>query len=345
MHAPALLNEVLLRGQVLIAGAVPGCGPGWRQSFKCQPRVTQSRVFKYCHEALGQGDCIGIFPEGGSHDRSHLIPIKVCSGRCRVLSREAAVTVNCPDVTRMLVPHFLVCWMRHVMITEKHPGQSVWRQRDRPRGHGVPTGRASAHRARGDQLLPGVCVCPRRRAPPYAHGGRRVPRVCTKQHTMLPALFVVADACMPPGSSLPLARVRGVRGPYGHPLGAGEGVPCRFAEDGIRPPDAPAHTPGQVRQAFPSFAVPFDWDLPTSHQLWSRNIEDGNAWTGWSARAPLSSRSATPSASSCRAPSLEGPRPSRSAASSKPSTATARSRSPHRWSTRASSPRSRRRRG
>eukprot|EP01048_Picozoa_sp_COSAG05_P013703 COSAG05_NODE_1481_length_4761_cov_4.755684_4_plen_470_part_00 len=45
-------------------------------SFKCQPRVTQSRVFKYCHDALGRGDCIGIFPEGGSHDRSHLIPIK-----------------------------------------------------------------------------------------------------------------------------------------------------------------------------------------------------------------------------------------------------------------------------
>ena len=45
-------------------------------NFKCQPRVTQSRVFKHCHNALGRGDCIGIFPEGGSHDRSHLIPIK-----------------------------------------------------------------------------------------------------------------------------------------------------------------------------------------------------------------------------------------------------------------------------
>lgn len=53
--------------------------PGLRAeglSYKCQPRVTQSRVFKYCHDALGRGDCIGIFPEGGSHDRSQLIPIK-----------------------------------------------------------------------------------------------------------------------------------------------------------------------------------------------------------------------------------------------------------------------------
>ena len=55
----------------------PGCSqptPGVK--FKVQPRVTQTEVFRFCHESLGRGDCIGIFPEGGSHDRSHFLPIK-----------------------------------------------------------------------------------------------------------------------------------------------------------------------------------------------------------------------------------------------------------------------------
>jgi hypothetical protein len=39
-----------------------------------------------------------------------------------------------------------------------------------------------------------------------------------------------------------------------------------------------------VRQAFPSFAVHFDRDLPMSHLFLSRNIEDGNARTGGLAR-------------------------------------------------------------
>eukprot|EP01051_Picozoa_sp_SAG22_P002099 SAG22_NODE_90_length_21067_cov_8.490843_3_plen_353_part_00 len=46
------------------------------RGYKNMPRVSQADCFKYCHDALGRGDCLGIFPEGGSHDRSTLLPIK-----------------------------------------------------------------------------------------------------------------------------------------------------------------------------------------------------------------------------------------------------------------------------
>ena len=54
-----------------------GCGSAPEGvKFKVQPRVTQTEVYRYCHDSLGRGDCIGIFPEGGSHDRSHFLSIK-----------------------------------------------------------------------------------------------------------------------------------------------------------------------------------------------------------------------------------------------------------------------------
>jgi glycerol-3-phosphate O-acyltransferase/dihydroxyacetone phosphate acyltransferase len=39
--------------------------------------VDQSKVFEKVHAALAQGSCIGIFPEGGSHDNTDLLPLKV----------------------------------------------------------------------------------------------------------------------------------------------------------------------------------------------------------------------------------------------------------------------------
>lgn len=45
-------------------------------SFKTAPHVDQSSVYRYVFEHLNKGGCIGIFPEGGSHDRSDLLPIK-----------------------------------------------------------------------------------------------------------------------------------------------------------------------------------------------------------------------------------------------------------------------------
>ncbi|KAJ5917378.1 acyltransferase [Penicillium verhagenii] len=45
-------------------------------TFKIAPHVDQSQMFAAVYEELSNGGCIGIFPEGGSHDRSNLLPLK-----------------------------------------------------------------------------------------------------------------------------------------------------------------------------------------------------------------------------------------------------------------------------
>ncbi|KAJ5676818.1 acyltransferase [Penicillium maclennaniae] len=58
--------------------ASPLCDdPGRKgQSFKIAPHVDQSQMFDAVYKELSNGGCIGIFPEGGSHDRSNLLPLK-----------------------------------------------------------------------------------------------------------------------------------------------------------------------------------------------------------------------------------------------------------------------------
>ncbi|CCI11185.1 unnamed protein product [Albugo candida] len=40
-------------------------------------KIDQSNMFREVYNHLKHGDCIGIFPEGGSHDRTDLLPLKV----------------------------------------------------------------------------------------------------------------------------------------------------------------------------------------------------------------------------------------------------------------------------
>ncbi|KAI8075684.1 hypothetical protein BDF21DRAFT_343204 [Thamnidium elegans] len=44
--------------------------------YKCMPHVEQEAVYKAVHEELLNGGCITIFPEGGSHDRVEMLPLK-----------------------------------------------------------------------------------------------------------------------------------------------------------------------------------------------------------------------------------------------------------------------------
>ncbi|KAJ7774791.1 glycerol-3-phosphate O-acyltransferase [Mycena metata] len=44
--------------------------------FKRLPFVDQQEMYQNVYEALNQGGSIGIFPEGGSHDRTDLLPLK-----------------------------------------------------------------------------------------------------------------------------------------------------------------------------------------------------------------------------------------------------------------------------
>ncbi|KNC98579.1 uncharacterized protein SPPG_06264 [Spizellomyces punctatus DAOM BR117] len=45
-------------------------------SYKVIPHVDQADMFNAVTERLERGDCVGIFPEGGSHDRPELLPLK-----------------------------------------------------------------------------------------------------------------------------------------------------------------------------------------------------------------------------------------------------------------------------
>eukprot|EP00732_Lithocolla_globosa_P002394 Lithocolla_globosa_v1_NODE_1554_length_2490_cov_13.344559.p1 type:complete len:573 gc:universal NODE_1554_length_2490_cov_13.344559:589-2307(+) len=44
--------------------------------FKFLPKVDQSEVLENVFKFLSSGNCVGIFPEGGSHDRTELLPLK-----------------------------------------------------------------------------------------------------------------------------------------------------------------------------------------------------------------------------------------------------------------------------
>ena len=44
--------------------------------FKVAPHVDQTAVYEAVFGRLNAGGCVGIFPEGGSHDRTTLLPLK-----------------------------------------------------------------------------------------------------------------------------------------------------------------------------------------------------------------------------------------------------------------------------
>lgn len=49
---------------------------GKGSKYKVAPKVDQSQVYDAVFQRLNSGGCVGIFPEGGSHDRTELLPLK-----------------------------------------------------------------------------------------------------------------------------------------------------------------------------------------------------------------------------------------------------------------------------
>mmetsp|Transcript_52331 Transcript_52331/g.150817 ORF Transcript_52331/g.150817 Transcript_52331/m.150817 type:complete len:717 (-) Transcript_52331:50-2200(-) len=45
-------------------------------SYKIYPKVDRATMYDKVYSALRKGQCLGIFPEGGSHDRTDLLPLK-----------------------------------------------------------------------------------------------------------------------------------------------------------------------------------------------------------------------------------------------------------------------------
>jgi glycerol-3-phosphate O-acyltransferase/dihydroxyacetone phosphate acyltransferase len=66
--------------------------------FKILPKIDQSHIYEAVHSELKQGRCIGIFPEGGSHDRTTPLPLKagVCLMALGAMAQyNITVTIQC----------------------------------------------------------------------------------------------------------------------------------------------------------------------------------------------------------------------------------------------------------
>jgi glycerol-3-phosphate O-acyltransferase/dihydroxyacetone phosphate acyltransferase len=61
----------------IISTDITGPDPGYEGTkYKTAPKVDQSQVYDAVFDRLKGGGAIGIFPEGGSHDRTELLPLK-----------------------------------------------------------------------------------------------------------------------------------------------------------------------------------------------------------------------------------------------------------------------------
>lgn len=68
-------------------------------TYKCLPHVDQADMYRHVYECLKEGGCIGIFPEGGSHDRTDLLPLKA-----GVSMMALGAMANHPEVRVKIVP-------------------------------------------------------------------------------------------------------------------------------------------------------------------------------------------------------------------------------------------------
>ncbi|KAI8611676.1 hypothetical protein BC830DRAFT_1068566 [Chytriomyces sp. MP71] len=73
-----VLSDTRVRVKVLSEGASKALGEAGSEglSFKVTPHVDQGEMFHTVVARLNEGKCVGIFPEGGSHDRTDLLPLK-----------------------------------------------------------------------------------------------------------------------------------------------------------------------------------------------------------------------------------------------------------------------------
>lgn len=69
-------TEVLIKKEFKELRALEYLTSNEGSQYKCMPHVEQDSVYKCVHEELNNGRCITIFPEGGSHDRAEMLPLK-----------------------------------------------------------------------------------------------------------------------------------------------------------------------------------------------------------------------------------------------------------------------------
>ncbi|CAO3685121.1 unnamed protein product [Umbelopsis ramanniana] len=69
-------TEILIKKEVKEAKALALLTSPEGSAYKCIPHVEQDSVYKVVHDSLNNNQCITIFPEGGSHDRAEMLPLK-----------------------------------------------------------------------------------------------------------------------------------------------------------------------------------------------------------------------------------------------------------------------------
>lgn len=72
---PCKVKAVISDSELQLDGAVSSRAEGG-EAYKVLPKVDQAEMYNAVHKALREGKCLGIFPEGGSHDRTDLLPLK-----------------------------------------------------------------------------------------------------------------------------------------------------------------------------------------------------------------------------------------------------------------------------
>lgn len=68
-------------------------------AYKLAPHIDQTKVYEAVFDRLRSGGCVGIFPEGGSHDRTGLLPIKA-----GVAIMALGALAESPDIDLKVVP-------------------------------------------------------------------------------------------------------------------------------------------------------------------------------------------------------------------------------------------------
>jgi len=81
-----------------LQGKIPACGTTGSQ-YKCFPHVNQSEMYTSVYQQLSKGGCLCIFPEGGSHDRTDLLPLKA-----GVVIMALGAMANDPSLNVQIVP-------------------------------------------------------------------------------------------------------------------------------------------------------------------------------------------------------------------------------------------------
>lgn len=77
--------------------------------FKALPHVDQAEMYRHVHNSMSAGQLMGIFPEGGSHDRPGLLPLKA-----GVAMMALGSMVNDPSAKVKIVPTGLSYFHAHM---------------------------------------------------------------------------------------------------------------------------------------------------------------------------------------------------------------------------------------